>query len=206
MITTQEQKLTTNPNVIAWIKQMTELCTPDQVVWCDGSESEKTQLTEQAIASGDLTKLDQKKLPGCYYHRSDVNDVARTEHLTFICTKNKEDAGPTNNWLSPKEAYEKAGAIFKGSMKGRTMYVLPFIMGPVGAPSSKVGIQISDSIYVALNMRIMTRMGIAALKQLGDTSNDFTRCLHGKADLNIDRRYICHSPEGFPLANDPLFC
>lgn len=188
------QSITDNDNVHRWVDEMAELCQPDQVIYCDGSEQEKDKLTHQALASGELELLNQNKLPGCTYHRSDVNDVARTEHLTFICTKNKEDAGPTNNWMDPQEAYKKVSDIFRGSMKGRTMYVIPFIMGPEGGSSSKVGIEITDSIYVVLNMRIMTRMGKAALKQLGN-SNDFTRCLHGKADLNINRRFICHFPE-----------
>ncbi len=188
------QALTNNKSVIDWVAEMMKLCQPDQVVYCDGSEQEKSRLTEKALSTGEIELLDQKKLPGCLYHRSDVNDVARTEHLTFICSRKKEDAGPTNNWMDPQEAYKKVGDVFRGSMKGRTMYVIPFINGPEGAPSSKVGIQITDSIYVVLNMRIMTRMGKVAFKQLGN-SNDFTRCLHGKADLNINRRYICHFPE-----------
>lgn len=194
MLKTEEQKLTTNPHLISWVQEAADLCKPDQVIWCDGSEAEKKRLTEEAASTGEVTELNQQKHPGGLYHRSNVNDVARTEHLTFICTRNKNDAGPTNNWMDPKEGYQKLSAIFKDSMKGRKMYVIPFIMGPAGSPSSKVGVQLSDSIYVVLNMRIMTRMGQVALKQLGQ-SNDFTRCLHAKADLNIDRRFICHFPE-----------
>ncbi len=186
--------LTTNSHVLNWVSGMVELCGPDHVVWCDGSEEEKERLTREAVARGELLALDSEKQPGSYLHRSAENDVARTENLTFICTKDKVDVGPTNNWMDPKEAYHKLGEIFKGSMKGRTLYVIPFIMGPVGSPFSKIGIQLTDSIYVVLNMRIMTRMGKAALKELGD-KNDFTRCLHGKADLNMDRRFICHFPE-----------
>src|SRR3989338_6794797 len=147
MLKTEEPKLTTNPHLIAWVQEMAELCRPDAVVWCDGSDAEKKRLTQEAIATGEVTELNQEKLPGCLYHRSNLNDVARTEHLTFICTRQKDDAGHTNNWMDPKEAYEKLGGIFKGSMKGRKLYVIPFIMGPVGAPSSKIGVQISDSIY-----------------------------------------------------------
>ena len=194
MIQLDEQKITTNKHVIQWVADMSALCKPDRVVWCDGSEEEKKRLTDEAVLTGEVELLNQEKLPGCIHHRTAENDVARTEHLTFICTRHKDDAGPTNNWMEPKEAYQKVGAIFDGSMKGRAMYVMPFIMGPAGSPLSKVGIQVSDSIYVVLNMRIMTRMGKVALKQLGQ-SDDFTRCLHGKSDLNINRRYICHFPE-----------
>src|SRR3989338_4952334 len=188
------KSLTSNKSVIAWVTEMAKLCQPDGIVYLDGSEQEKDRLTHQALASGEVELLNQEKLPGGLYHRSDSNDVARTEHLTFICTREKMDAGPTNNWMSPKEAYQKLGDIFRGSMKSRTMYVIPFIMGPAGSPTSKIGIQLTDSIYVVLNMRIMTRMGSVAWKQLGN-SDDFTRCLHGKADLNINRRFICHFPE-----------
>src|SRR5882672_4309769 len=178
----------------AWVDEMARLCQPDTVYWCDGSEEEKARLTKECLASGELEELNQDKWPGCYWSRSDINDVARTEHLTFICTRAKDDAGITNNWMDPKEAYQKVGDIFQGSMKGRTMYVIPFIMGPAGSPFRKIGIQITDSRYVTLNMRIMTRMGDIALKDLG-TSGEFTKCLHGKADLNPERRFICHFPE-----------
>lgn len=191
---TQEQTLTSNKTALQWIDEMAKLTQPDQIYFCDGSEQEKKELISQCLKTGELEELDQKKLPGCYHHRSDVNDVARTEHLTFICTKNKEDAGPTNNWMAPQEGYEKLSGIFKGSMKGRTMYVVPFIMGPAGSPFSKVGIELTDSLYVALSMGIMTRMGQVAWKHLGN-SPEFTRCLHGKADINIERRFICHFPE-----------
>src|SRR4030042_2062509 len=150
-----------------WIEECAELCKPDDIVFCDGSEAERERLEQKAFASGELIQLNQEKLPGCVYHRTAVNDVARTEHLTFICTTRKEDAGPTNNWMSPAEAYEKAGAIFRGSMRGRTMYVIPFSMGPIGSPFSKIGIEITDSIYVVLNMLIMCRCGVRGLKQLG---------------------------------------
>jgi phosphoenolpyruvate carboxykinase (GTP) len=178
----------------AWVNEMAALCRPDSVYWCDGSEEEKNRLTRECLDSGELEELDQKKWPGCYYCRSDVNDVARTEQLTFICTRAKEDAGITNNWMDPKEAYQKVGGIFRGSMKGRTLYVIPFIMGQHGSPFRKIGIQLTDSRYVALNMRIMTRMGKTALEDLG-TTGEFTKCLHGKADLNPNRRFICHFPE-----------
>jgi phosphoenolpyruvate carboxykinase (GTP) len=195
VIQVDEKKLTTNPHVIAWVKEMAELCKPDRIHWCDGSEHEKKALIGQAVEAGELLPLDHAKYPGSYYHRTAENDVARTENLTFICSRKKEDAGPTNNWMDPKEAYQKLAGIFDGSMKGRTLYVVPFIMGPAKSPFSKVGVQITDSLYVTLSMGVMTRMGKAALDQLGASSNDFTRCLHGKADVNIARRFICHFPE-----------
>jgi phosphoenolpyruvate carboxykinase (GTP) len=177
-----------------WVEEMARLCEPDQVVWIDGTEDEKARLTQEAMSTGELLPLNQKKLPGCVYHRTAVNDVARTEDLTYICTTLKEDAGPTNNWMSPEEGYRRAGEIFQGSMRGRTMYVIPFSMGPVGSPFSKIGVELTDSIYVVLNMRIMTHIGTRVLKQLG-TGGEFTKCLHGKADLDIKRRLILHFPE-----------
>jgi phosphoenolpyruvate carboxykinase (GTP) len=186
--------MTNNIALRNWVKECAALTQPDDIVWCDGSNEERERLESQAIASGEIIHLNQEKLPGCIYHRSAVNDVARTENLTYICTRNKEDAGPTNNWMSPEEGYEKAGSIFKGSMKGRTMYVIPFSMGPVGSPFSKIGVELTDSIYVVLNMRIMTRMGKAVLDALGD-HGEFTRALHGKADLDINKRYILQFPE-----------
>ncbi len=183
-----------NQAVQTWVDEMAKLTKPDRIVLIDGSEEERQRLTAEALSTGELYQLNQEKLPGCVYHRTAQNDVARVEHLTFICTKNKADAGPTNNWMAPDEAYQKLGAIFDGSMKGRTMYVIPYIMGLPGSPFSKVGIELTDSIYVVLNMRIMTRMGEVALTQLGD-SPDFIKGLHSKADLNPERRYICHFPE-----------
>lgn len=185
---------TVNSYLSSWVLDMETLCGPDHVFWCDGSDEEKEALTAQAAAKGEITVLDPLKLPGCIFHRSDSQDVARTEELTFICTKSKEDAGPTNNWMEPAEAYRKLEGIFRGSMKNRTMYVVPFVMGPIGSEHAKIGIQITDSIYVVLSTRIMTRMGQVALKSLGESA-DFTRCLHGKADLDPKRRFICHFPE-----------
>ncbi len=184
----------TNGALQAWVEESARLCRPDRIVWCDGSAEEKDRLTSEALDSGDFRALDQRALPGCYLHRSNPNDVARTEKLTFICSPDKEDAGPTNNWLAPKEAYARLGSIFEGSMRGRTMYVVPFLMGPAGSPFSKVGVEITDSVYVALNMGLMTRMGEVALRQLGG-SDDFTRGLHSKADLDENRRFICHFPQ-----------
>ena len=183
-----------NEAVRKFVKEAAAMCRPDDVVWCDGSAEERERLTQLAIREGDLIPLDQKSLPGCYLHRSASNDVARTEHLTFVCSREQDDAGPSNNWMAPDEAYHKLGMVFDGSMAGRTMYVVPFLMGPAGSPFSKVGIELTDSVYVALSMGSMTRMGQVALDHLGD-SDDFTRGLHSKADLNIDRRFICHFPQ-----------
>jgi phosphoenolpyruvate carboxykinase (GTP) len=183
-----------NQHVQKWVDGVAKQCQPDEIVVCDGSESERRRLVDLALKSGELLELNQKKMPGCYLHRSHPNDVARTEGSTFICTPTKEDAGPTNNWMAPAEAYEKVGKILQGSMRERTMYVVPFLMGPASSPFAKVGVEITDSIYVALNMRIMTRIGPPALEHLG-SSDDFTRCVHTKADLNPERRFICHFPQ-----------
>jgi phosphoenolpyruvate carboxykinase (GTP) len=195
MITTNAGALPTeNAQLIAWVEQMAKLTKPDKIEWCDGSEEERKRLTDEAVAAGTLIELDQTKRPGCYLHRSNPNDVARVEHLTYICTPTREEAGPTNHWMSPEDAYAKLGKLFDGSMRGRTMYVVPYIMGPVGSPFSKVGIELTDSIYVVLNMRIMTRMGTVALRML-EGGNDFNRGLHSTLDVNPDRRFICHFPE-----------
>jgi phosphoenolpyruvate carboxykinase (GTP) len=186
--------LTQNRHLIEWVEQSARLCKPDRVVWCDGSEEERQRLTKEAVAAGVLIPLNQNKMPGCYLHRSNPNDVARVEQLTFICTPTEEQAGPTNNWMDPKEAYAKLGTLFDGSMKGRTMYVVPYVMGPVGSPYSKIGVELTDSIYVVLNMRIMTRMGQGALDRLAD-GNDFNRGLHSVRDCDPDKRFICHFPQ-----------
>lgn len=191
---TINESATNNKKLAAWVREMAQICEPDEIVWIDGSEGEKTRLEEQAVSTGELIRLNPAKLPGCFLHRSHSNDVARTEKLTFICTKNKEDAGPNNNWMDPRDAYEKARMIYKGSMKGRTMYVIPFSMGPVGSKFSKIGVELTDSIYVVLNMRIMTRVGQSVLDYLG-SDGTFTRCMHGKADLDMNRRLILHFPE-----------
>ena len=190
----QDASPTTNKQLLDWVREMVALTKPDQVIWCDGSEAEKKRMTEEAVAKGILIPLNQKKLPGCYLHRSNPNDVARVEHLTFICSQKKEDAGPTNHWMAPAEAYTKLRGLFDGCMKGRTLYVIPYVMGPLGSKLSKIGVELTDSVYVVLNMRIMTRMGTPALEMLGD-SNDFNRGLHSTGDINPDRRYICHFPE-----------
>jgi len=185
---------TRNPHLLAWVAEMAKLTKPDAIVWCDGSEEEKKSLTELAVARGILIPLNQEKLPGCYLHRSNPNDVARVEQLTFICTRTKEEAGATNNWMAPDEAYARLGKLFDGSMKGRTMYVVPYVMGPIQSHMAKVGIELTDSPYVVLNMRIMTTMGARVLKKLGDF-NDFNRGLHSTLDCDPERRFICHFPE-----------
>ena len=186
--------MTTNKQVLKFVEESAKLTKPDEIVWIDGSEAQLNALREQAVATGELIKLNEELLPGCYLHRTAVNDVARVEDRTFICSRRKEDAGPTNNWMDPQEAYEKVGKIFDGSMKGRTMYVIPYSMGAIGSPFAKAGIELTDSIYVVLNMNIMTRIGKRVLDVLGD-SNDFVRGLHSKADIDETKRYILHFPE-----------
>lgn len=185
-----------NAFVRKWVAESVDLCQPGRVIWCDGSQQQREQFLAQGVEEGTFIKLNQEKLPNCYLHRSNPNDVARSEHLTFICTPSADLAGPTNNWMETKAAYAKMRGLFDGCMKGRTMYVVPFVMGPIGSPLAKVGVQLTDSIYVAVSMGIMTRMGDVAWQQLGE-ENDFTRCLHSIGDVNPDRRYICH----FPLDN-----
>ncbi|NLK70966.1 MAG: phosphoenolpyruvate carboxykinase (GTP), partial [Clostridiales bacterium] len=182
-------------NVLKWVDEMVALTKPDKVVWIDGSKEQLEELRKEACATGEVMELNQEKLPGCLYHRTDPTDVARVEDRTFICTTNKEDAGPTNNWCDPKEMYAKLTPMFDGVMKGRTMYVIPYSMGPIGSPLAKVGVEVTDSIYVVLNMNIMTRMGKAAFDNLGDTSDDFVRGLHSKAQIDPENRYIVHFPE-----------
>jgi len=185
---------THNKKLIEWVEKVVKLCQPDDVVWVDGSPEQKEKLEKEAVTAGELIPLNTEKLPGCFLHRTNPNDVARTEHLTFICTRKKHDAGPNNNWMSPRAAYKKARAIFKGSMKGRTMYVIPFSMGPVGSEFSKIGVELTDSRYVVLNMLIMTRAGSSVLEML-NKDWDFTKCLHSLADLDVNRRLILHFPE-----------
>jgi len=191
----ENERPTTNPHLLSWVEEMAKLCKPDRVYWCDGSPEERKRLTAEAVESKVLIPLDQKKWPGCYYHHSNPNDVARVEHLTFICTPTKEEAGPTNNWMEPKEAYHKLGALYEGSMKGKTMYVVPYVMGPATSPFAKVGIEITDSVYVALNMGIMARMGKVALDRLGPTGTEFNKGMHAVRDCSPDRRFICHFPQ-----------
>lgn len=186
--------MTNNKKVLNWLDEMVALTKPDKVVWVDGSEAQLEQFRKEAVEDGTLIKLNEEKLPGCYLHRTAVNDVARVEGRTFICSRKQEDAGPTNNWMDPKEMYAKLTKLYDGSMKGRTMYVTPFIMGPANSPFSKVGIELTDSLYVVLNMAIMTRMGDIALKEIGE-DGDFTKCLHARKEINEDERYIVQFPE-----------
>lgn len=192
--------LTKNPNVIKWVDEMVALTKPDQVVWIDGSKEQLAELTDEVCSLPDgnkdkMYRLNPEKLPGCLYHRTLPNDVARVEDRTFICCREKKDAGPTNNWMDPNEMKAMLTPMYDGVMKGRTMYVIPYSMGPIGSPLAKVGVELTDSIYVVLNMNIMTRMGADAFKNLGDTSNDFVRGLHSKADVDPEKRYIVQFPE-----------
>jgi phosphoenolpyruvate carboxykinase (GTP) len=178
----------------AWVDEVTTLTKPSHVHWVDGSQAENDRLVSEMLQSGVLHRLNAERYPNCHLHRSDPSDVARTEHLTFICSPEQVDTGPTNNWMEPGEARRKVGALFDGSMRGRTMYVIPYVMGPLGSPLSKVGVEITDSPYVVANMRIMTRMGDAALRQLGERG-EFVKGLHSLGDLSPDRRFILHFPE-----------
>ncbi|MBP3627325.1 MAG: phosphoenolpyruvate carboxykinase (GTP) [Clostridia bacterium] len=186
--------MTQNKTVIKWLDEMKSLVNPDNVVWIDGSEEQIEALRAEAVKTGEMIKLNEEKLPGCYLHRTNPNDVARVEDRTFICSREKENAGPTNNWCDPKEMYEKLYSIAKDSYKGRTMYIIPYSMGPIGSPIAKVGIEVTDSIYVVLNMVIMTRVSTKVLDVLGD-SNDWVRGLHCRCDIDPENRYICHFPE-----------
>jgi phosphoenolpyruvate carboxykinase (GTP) len=189
-----ENANTINPHVRKWVARIAELCRPDHVHWCDGSDAEKALLTRRAVAAGILIPLDPRKWPGCFHHRSNPNDVARVEDCTFICTDSPEEAGVTNNWAPPAEMYAKLHELLAGAMRGRTMYVVPYLMGPPGSPLAKIGVELTDSIYVVLSMRIMTRMGKLALDQLAG-SNDFNRGLHSMLDVHPDRRFIAHFPQ-----------
>jgi phosphoenolpyruvate carboxykinase (GTP) len=182
-------------SVEQWVDEVARTTHPDQVVWCDGSEAENEQLIGEMLTDGTLSRLNQNALPNCYLHRSNPQDVARTEHLTFICSENQQDAGPTNNWMAPGEAREKVWPLYRDAMKGRTMYVVPYIMGPIASPYAKVGVEISDSPYVVANMRIMTRMGQVALDRLNKGTADWVPGLHSLGDLSPDRRFIVHFPE-----------
>lgn len=186
--------MTNNKSIKEWLDKQIELVKPEKVVWIDGSEEQLEALRKEACATGEMIKLNEEKLPGCYLHRTAVNDVARVEGRTLICTPTKEEAGPTNNWMDPDEAYKMLYDIARDSYKGRTMYVIPYSMGPVGSKFSKAGIEVTDSIYVVLNMAIMTRVGKAVLDVLGD-SDDWVRGLHCKCNIDEEKRYICQFPQ-----------
>jgi len=177
-----------------WVEEVVRTTRPQRIVWCDGSEQQQQEVVEQMLREGSTLRLNPQTYPNCLLHRSHPNDVARTEHVTFICTREKDDAGPTNNWMSPAEAKQKVGGLFSGAMTGRTMYVVPYILGPVDSPISKMGVEVTDSAYVVASMRIMARVGKAALDRLG-RSADFVPGLHSLGDLNPERRYILQFPE-----------
>ncbi len=186
--------MTNNKYVLDWINEMADLVKPGNIVWIDGSKEQIEALRKEACETGEMIKLNQDLLPGCYLHRTAVNDVARVEDRTFICTRKKEDAGNINNWMDPVECYSKLKKLYNGSYKGKTMYVIPYSMGVVGSEFAKIGIELTDSIYVVLNMVIMTRVGKNVMDALGD-SPDFVKGLHAKAELSAENRYICHFPE-----------
>ncbi|MBE6556431.1 MAG: phosphoenolpyruvate carboxykinase (GTP) [Ruminococcaceae bacterium] len=186
--------MTKNKYVLSWIDEMAAMTQPDKIVWIDGTEAQAEALRAEACSTGEMIKLNQELLPNCYLHRTAVNDVARVEDRTFICTSKKEDAGNINNWMDPQECYAKLSKLYTGAMKGRTMYVIPYSMSIVGSPFAKYGIELTDSIYVVLNMLIMTRVGTNVLDDLGE-SGDFIKGLHAKADIDQENRYICHFPE-----------
>ncbi|MBR2312844.1 MAG: phosphoenolpyruvate carboxykinase (GTP) [Clostridia bacterium] len=186
--------LTNNKFVLSWIDEMAAMTQPDKIVWIDGSEEQAEALRAEACSTGEIIKLNQELLPNCYLHRTAINDVARVEDRTFICTTKKEDAGNINNWMAPAEMKEKLFKLYRGSMKGRTMYVIPYSMGVVGSDFAKYGIELTDSIYVVLNMLIMTRVGTNVLEALGDSA-DYIKGLHARADIDAENRYITHFPE-----------
>lgn len=185
---------TKNAELAAWVEEIASLTQPDQVHWCDGSDAERETLIEQMLADGTLEKLNEKTYPNCYLHRSDPSDVARVEHLTFVCTDKQDDAGPNNHWMAPQQAHEKIDALFKGCMKGRTMYVIPYCMGPIDSPYSRCGVEITDSPYVVVNMHLMTRAGSAALARI-EKEGSFVKGLHSTGELDPARRFIMHFPD-----------
>ncbi|MBC7984746.1 MAG: phosphoenolpyruvate carboxykinase (GTP) [Candidatus Obscuribacterales bacterium] len=185
---------TSNAALKAWVQEVAQLTQPDQIHWCAGSQSEYDTLVAEMLKGGELLRLNQETHPNCYLHRSHPSDVARVEHLTFVCTRTKEDAGPNNIWMDPEEAHVKIDGLFRGAMRGRTMYVIPYCMGPIESPFARCGVEITDSPYVVVNMRIMTRMGDAALRRI-EREGSFVKGLHSVGDLNPDRRFIMHFPE-----------
>jgi phosphoenolpyruvate carboxykinase (GTP) len=177
-----------------WVDSVAKLTQPENIHWCNGTDAEYKRLINQMVRSGDLLELDQEQYPHCYLHRSDPSDVARVEHLTFVCTRDKADAGPNNNWMDPEEAHREVDALFDGAMQGRTLYVIPYSMGPIDSPYARLGVEITDSPYVVINMKLMTRMGAAALARI-EKEGSFVRGLHSTGDLDPDRRFIMHFPE-----------
>ena len=177
-----------------WVDQVAELTQPDAIHWCTGDKTESQQLIAEMKSSGTLAALNEDEYPNCYLHLSDPNDVARVEHLTYVCTPNEEDAGPNNNWMSPEDAHAKMDALFDGAMRGRTMYVIPYCMGPIDSPYSRCGVEITDSPYVVVNMKLMTRMGSKALQRI-ERDGSFVRGLHSIGELDPERRFIVHFPE-----------
>ena len=186
--------MTTNKKVLAWIDEMAKMTQPDNIVWIDGTEAQAEALRAEACSTGEIIKLNQEILPNCYLHRTAINDVARVEGRTYICTPTKEEAGNINNWMEPNEMYAKLNALYTGSMKGRTMYVIPYSMGVVGSDFAKIGVELTDSIYVVLNMLIMTRVSVDVIKAL-DTTDDFIKGLHARKDIDEENRYITHFPQ-----------
>ncbi|MBO5439874.1 MAG: phosphoenolpyruvate carboxykinase (GTP) [Clostridia bacterium] len=194
MLKFENKALTDSKLILDWIEEMAEMVNPDKIVWIDGSEEQTQALRDEACSTGELEKLNEEILPNCYLHRTAINDVARVEGRTFICTRTKEDAGNINNWMDPKECYEKLSKLYKNSYKGRTMYVIPYAMGQVGSSFAKYGIELTDSIYVVLNMLIMTRAGKHVAEAMGD-GEGFIKGLHARCDIDEENRYICHFPE-----------
>jgi phosphoenolpyruvate carboxykinase (GTP) len=185
-----------NQAVLDWVQEVARLTQPDNIFWCDGSERENDYLLDQACRQGVLIKLNEEKVPGSYLHRSNPNDVARVEQFTLICTPTKEEAGPTNNWAEPDTTYRKLQGMLEGAMRGRTMFIIPYLMGPPGSSLAKIGFEITDSIYVVLSMRVMTRMGTIATKRLKNDANaEWNRGVHSLLDVNPERRFICHFPQ-----------
>ena len=181
-----------------WVDSVAKLTQPESIHWCNGSDAENKRLINEMQRSGDLMELDQDTYPNCFLHRSDPSDVARVEHLTFVCTENEDDAGPNNNWMTPADAHKKVDALFEGAMQGRTMYVIPYCMGPIDSPLSRCGVEITDSPYVVVNMHLMTRMGEAALRRI-EREGDFVKGLHSIGDLDPERRFIMHFPEDLEI-------
>ena len=185
---------TTNQDLAHWVSDVSELTKPQEVVWCDGSEAEYQRMVDKMLSDGTLSPLNSETHPGCYLHLSDPQDVARVEHLTFICTEKEADAGENNHWMPIADAQKKMHDLYDGCMQGRTMYVIPYCMGPVDSPYSRCGVEITDSPYVVINMQLMTRMGTSALKRI-EAENTFVRGLHSTGELDPERRFIMHFPE-----------